>query len=218
MRMPKGSYPLQTWPAAKRAIYEQSRVRHPQRGFPLLPRYGCVPARKAGVFSEATRYLIPGYQEAVDLMVDRLTQFDAGEGAPKPGEAMPPFVMPDEKGQLVTLDELLMKGPLAITFHRGHWCRKTGLVSHCLETPPGNEIPVATVRRGSCCETKSRGKHMKRIGQLLCGAAIIMMTGTVASDVHARALFAYPLRTCSASASMSAKCHKRTWPRDIATG
>ena len=35
---------------------------------------------------------------------------------------------------------------------------------------------------------------MKRIGQLLCGAAIIMMTGTVASDVHARALFAYPLR------------------------
>ena len=34
---------------------------------------------------------------------------------------------------------------------------------------------------------------MKRIGQLLCGAAIIMMTGTVASDVHARALFAYPL-------------------------
>ena len=73
-------------------------------------------------FSEATRYLIPGYQEAVDRMVDRLMQFDAGHGAPKPGEAMPPFAMPDEKGQLVTLDELLMKGPLAITFHRGHWC------------------------------------------------------------------------------------------------
>ena len=73
-------------------------------------------------FSEATRYLIPGYQEAVDRMVDRLMQFDAGQGAPKPGEAMPPFAMPDEKGQLVTLDELLMKGPLAITFHRGHWC------------------------------------------------------------------------------------------------
>ena len=73
-------------------------------------------------FSEATRYLIPGYQEAVDRMVDRQTQFDAGHGAPKPGEAMPPFAMPDEKGQLVTLDELLMKGPVAITFHRGHWC------------------------------------------------------------------------------------------------
>ena len=33
---------------------------------------------------------------------------------------------------------------------------------------------------------------MKRIGQLLCGAAVIIMTGTVASDVHAYALFAYP--------------------------
>ena len=34
---------------------------------------------------------------------------------------------------------------------------------------------------------------MKRIGHLLCGAAIIMMTATVASDVRARAPFAYPL-------------------------
>ena len=25
-------------------------------------------------------------------------------------------------GQLVTLDQLLANGPLAITFHRGHWC------------------------------------------------------------------------------------------------
>ena len=35
---------------------------------------------------------------------------------------------------------------------------------------------------------------MKRIGQLLCGAAVIMMTGTAASDVHGYASFAYPLR------------------------
>ena len=35
---------------------------------------------------------------------------------------------------------------------------------------------------------------MKRIGQLLCGTTVIMMTGTVASDVHAYALFAYPPR------------------------
>ena len=73
-------------------------------------------------FSEATRYLIPGYQEAVDRMVERLKAHDAGAAAPKPGEAMPPFAMPDEKGQLVTLDDLLKEGPLAMTFHRGHWC------------------------------------------------------------------------------------------------
>lgn len=73
-------------------------------------------------FSEATRYLIPGYQEAVDRMVGRLKAHDAGQAAPKPGEAMPPFAMPDETGHLVTLDDLLKEGPLAMTFHRGHWC------------------------------------------------------------------------------------------------
>ncbi len=73
-------------------------------------------------FSAATRYLIPGYQEAVDRMVGRLKAHDAGEAAPKPGEKMPPFAMPDETGQLLTLDALLEQGPLAMTFHRGHWC------------------------------------------------------------------------------------------------
>lgn len=73
-------------------------------------------------FSEATRYLIPGYQEAVDRMVGRFKSYDAGQTAPKPGEKMPPFAMPDEQGHLVTLDALLSDGPLAMTFHRGHWC------------------------------------------------------------------------------------------------
>lgn len=73
-------------------------------------------------FSDATRYLIPGYQEAVDRMVGRLKAYDAGQAAPKPGEPMPPFAMPDEEGHIVTLDDLLSEGPLAMTFHRGHWC------------------------------------------------------------------------------------------------
>ncbi len=73
-------------------------------------------------FSEATRYLIPGYQEAVDRMVGRLKAHDTGRAAPKPGELMPSFAMPDEQGRLVTLDALLKDGPLAMTFHRGHWC------------------------------------------------------------------------------------------------
>jgi peroxiredoxin len=73
-------------------------------------------------FSEATRDLIPGYQEAVDRMVHRFKSFDAGQTAPKPGEKMPPFAMPDEQGRVVTLGALLADGPLAMTFHRGHWC------------------------------------------------------------------------------------------------
>jgi peroxiredoxin len=35
---------------------------------------------------------------------------------------MPGFVLPDENGDRVSLDDLLDEGPVAITFHRGHWC------------------------------------------------------------------------------------------------
>jgi peroxiredoxin len=73
-------------------------------------------------FADAVRRLGPHFQEAVDTFVARLREHDAGENAPKPGETMPPFILPNEKGQLVTLDQLLANGPLAITFHRGHWC------------------------------------------------------------------------------------------------
>ena len=53
-------------------------------------------------------------------MVGRLKAFDAGQAAPQPGDPMPPFAMPDEEGHIVTLDDLLSEGPLAMTFHRGH--------------------------------------------------------------------------------------------------
>ena len=35
---------------------------------------------------------------------------------------------------------------------------------------------------------------MKRMSQILCGAAILMIVGTVISPAHARALFAYPMK------------------------
>ena len=58
----------------------------------------------------------------VDRLVARLKEHDAGEDAPKPGDEMPPFVLPDENGRLVGLKDLLAKGPAVVTFHRGHWC------------------------------------------------------------------------------------------------
>ena len=35
---------------------------------------------------------------------------------------------------------------------------------------------------------------MKRMSQVLCGAAIMLMAGAAISPVHARALFAYPMQ------------------------
>jgi len=73
-------------------------------------------------FADAVRRLGPHFQEAVDKLVARLKEQGVGETAPKPGEPMPLFVLPDETGHLVSLDTLLDKGPVAITFHRGYWC------------------------------------------------------------------------------------------------
>jgi len=35
---------------------------------------------------------------------------------------MPPFILPDQHGKLMSLDTLLDRGPVAVSFHRGHWC------------------------------------------------------------------------------------------------
>lgn len=79
-------------------------------------------AERLDFYSKAVRSHIPDYADAVDRLVERLTVHHAGETAPGPGELMPPFVLPDETGRLRSLDNLLAEGPVAITFHRGHWC------------------------------------------------------------------------------------------------
>ena len=72
--------------------------------------------------AEAVRTLSPPFADAVDRLVARLQQRGAGQSAPQVGEPMPPFHLPDEAGRIVSLDGLLSKGPVAVTFHRGHWC------------------------------------------------------------------------------------------------
>jgi peroxiredoxin len=66
--------------------------------------------------------LSPEFAAAVDAFVGRLERAGAGSAAPQVGDVMPPFMLPDENGRFVTLDELLADGPLVIAFIRGHWC------------------------------------------------------------------------------------------------
>ena len=55
----------------------------------------------------------PEFAAAVDRLVTRLRHYGAGEAAPKIGDSMPPFVLPDESAQTVSLEELLDRGPVA---------------------------------------------------------------------------------------------------------
>lgn len=79
-------------------------------------------SERLGIFADAMRRLQPAWVATIDRLVDRLKTHKAGEDAPLVGDVMPDFILPDERGHLVTLASLLERGPAIVTFHRGHWC------------------------------------------------------------------------------------------------
>ena len=72
--------------------------------------------------ADTVRELSPRFAEVIERLVARLADNGVGVAAPGPGEPMPPFLLPDETGRLVSLAGLLEKGPLVVSFNRGHWC------------------------------------------------------------------------------------------------
>jgi len=73
-------------------------------------------------FADEVRKLAPAFAASVDALIARLQASDAGGAAPRVGEVMPPFLLPDDHGHLISLQELVQQAPVALTFHRGHWC------------------------------------------------------------------------------------------------
>lgn len=73
-------------------------------------------------FSKALRELCLPFAEVYDDLVTLLEAAEAGAGAPKVGDTMPPFQLPGTAGHLVSLGDLLRSGPAVISFNRGHWC------------------------------------------------------------------------------------------------
>ncbi len=77
---------------------------------------------KLQAFAAAVRRASPALAGAVDSLVLRLERGGAGLAAPSVGDPMPPFILPDQHGKLLSLDTLLDRGPVGVSFHRGHWC------------------------------------------------------------------------------------------------
>jgi peroxiredoxin len=95
-------------------ILEDSFVRCRNLELPLADRLQS--------FADDLRRVRPDFAAAVDTLVSRLSENDAGATAPRVGEPMPGFLLPDEQGRLLRLVDLLGEGPVAIAFNRGHWC------------------------------------------------------------------------------------------------
>jgi peroxiredoxin len=80
-----------------------------------------LPVRLAA-FADDVRRLDPEFADVVEQMITRLRTAGAGAEAPRVGEPMPDFLLPDEHGRLHTLETFTQRGPVVIAFHRGHWC------------------------------------------------------------------------------------------------
>ncbi len=79
-------------------------------------------ADRLQAFANEVRGLGSHFQAAIDALVNRLAQSNVGATAPKVGEPMPAFLLSDEQGRLVRLEDFLREGPVALAFNRGHWC------------------------------------------------------------------------------------------------
>ncbi|ESY66221.1 MULTISPECIES: peroxiredoxin-like family protein [Mesorhizobium] len=77
---------------------------------------------RLAVIATAVRRLNADFADAVDRLVERLEQQEAGAMAPAPGDIMPGFLLPDDEGRLIGLSDILLQGPAVVTFQRGHWC------------------------------------------------------------------------------------------------
>lgn len=77
---------------------------------------------RLAAYAEKLRELSFPFAEAYDALVARLLAGEIGNSAPAVGEIMPDFVLSSKTGQLVSLDDVIVRGPAVISFNRGHWC------------------------------------------------------------------------------------------------
>ena len=103
------------------------------------------------VIQQAVRAASAPFADAVDTFVGRLQAAHAGADAPKVGEPMPSFLLPDENGHLVSLGSLL-----------GVWTFSLFFTFHDAPAPPLVGLAIA----GAVLVTL---RHRQNIGRLLRG-------------------------------------------------
>ncbi|AEV33116.1 Peroxiredoxin [Owenweeksia hongkongensis DSM 17368] len=85
----------------------------------------------------AGRKANPEFMKGVDAIIEEAKAFEKGSHAIKVGEKAPDFELPNAKGENVSMEALLEKGPLVITFYRGSWCPYCNLQFKALQSRLG---------------------------------------------------------------------------------
>jgi len=72
--------------------------------------------------AEGASWLPAGLLQDLLSPIGQLINSGAAGRAFKEGEQAPDFTLPDSRGNVVTLSQLLTQGPVVMTFFRGQWC------------------------------------------------------------------------------------------------
>lgn len=76
----------------------------------------------------------PEFMKGIDEVIKEAKAFKEGSDALKLGDKAPSFALPNQQGTLVSLDNLLAKGPVIVTFYRGSWCPYCNLQLKALQS------------------------------------------------------------------------------------
>lgn len=79
---------------------------------------------------------------ALDAYAERLGR-DGYSAALRAGRVAPKFVLPDHRGEAVSLDTLLQGGPVVLAFYRGQWCPYCNTQLHAYQ----ERLPEFTARK-----------------------------------------------------------------------
>ena len=78
---------------------------------------------KLAALAKQRRAQLPDvYADILDPLVEHLRAIGIAEATLKVGDRLPFFQLPDARGRLVSSEEMLSRGPLAVGFFRGGWC------------------------------------------------------------------------------------------------
>ena len=76
-------------------------------------------------------------QEIMDILIDKAEKLAASgimARAVKTGDIAPHFRLPDTDGEMVSIQDLCMDGPVILTFYRGEWCPYCNITLRALQT------------------------------------------------------------------------------------
>lgn len=75
----------------------------------------------------------PEFMKGVDEVIEEAKAFEKGAKAVKFGQKAPIFKLPNAENELISLEGLLEKGAVVVTFYRGDWCPYCNLQLRALQ-------------------------------------------------------------------------------------